>query len=46
MNGIDVSPDDVSPDTAALKDLDPPRDVNRSTDQDGSDAPPPTARRR
>src|SRR5687768_5962249 len=43
MNGIDVSPDDVSPDTAALKDLDPPRDVNRSTDQDGSDASPATA---
>jgi hypothetical protein len=45
MNGIDVSSEDVSADTAALKDLDPPRDIERSTDQDGSDvkaSPAPT----
>ena len=40
MSRIDVSTDDVSPDTAALKDLDPPRDVERSTDQNGSDVAP------
>jgi acyl-coenzyme A thioesterase PaaI-like protein len=43
MNGIDVSSDDVSPDTAALKDLDPPRDVERSTEKDGSDRSPAPA---
>ena len=40
MNGIDVSTEDVSPHTAALKELDSPRDLERGTNQDGSDAAP------
>ena len=37
MSRIDVSTDDVSPDTAALKDLDPPREDIKALAATGSE---------